>query len=158
MRRHLPSGVGLTLRGFLFGAVYRHVVDAPDEETIGYYLRSGVHGATLVLSGWAVHLYFTSRSSVWVRRWPLVVELVVRSVAMAAVIAAVAQKFANARSHGALPMLRGRITTQARRDKRLRHRAMETRCELALSSERNAMDANGEARSARPAKKDKPLR
>ena len=90
MRRHLTSVIVLTLLGFLFGALYRHFVDQPDEETIGYYLRSGIHGAALVLSGWAVHLYFTSRSSAWVRRWPLGVELVIRSVAMAAVIAAVA--------------------------------------------------------------------
>jgi hypothetical protein len=75
-----------------------------------------------------------------------------------AVIAAVAEKFANALSHGTLPMLRGWIAAQAHPDESLRHRAMETRCELALSSERNAMDANGNARSARPAKKDKPLR
>jgi hypothetical protein len=60
-----------------------------------------------------------------------------------AVIAAVAEKFANALSHGTLPMLRGWITAQARRDESLWHRAMETRCELALSSKRNAMDANG---------------
>src|SRR5262249_45197044 len=33
-------------------------------------------------------LYFTSRSSAWVRRWPLAVELLVRSVAMALVVAA----------------------------------------------------------------------
>jgi class 3 adenylate cyclase len=90
MRRHLSSVIVLTLLGFVFGGLYRHFVDAPDEQTIGYYLRSGVHGAALTLSGWAVHLYFTSRSSAWLRRWPLVIELVIRSVAMAGVIAAVA--------------------------------------------------------------------
>src|SRR5258705_10903463 len=44
----------------------------------------------VTLSGWAVHLYFTSHSSEWVRRWPLVIEIVVQSAAMAVVVAAVA--------------------------------------------------------------------
>jgi class 3 adenylate cyclase len=90
MRRHLSSVIVLALLGFLFGGLYRHFVDAPDEQTIGYYLRSGVHGAALTLSAWAVQLYFTSPGRAWLRRWPLVVELVIRSVAMASVIAAVA--------------------------------------------------------------------
>jgi len=88
MRRHLSSVIVLALLGFLFGGLYRHFVDAPDEETIGYYLRSGVHGAALTLSGWVVHVHFTSRSSMWLRRWPLVIELLFRSIAMAGVIAA----------------------------------------------------------------------
>jgi hypothetical protein len=37
----------------------------------------------VALAGWAVQLYFTSRSSEWVRRWPLVVEIIVQSVVMA---------------------------------------------------------------------------
>jgi len=90
MRRSLTPVIVLTLVGFLFGGLYRHFVDPYDEATIGYYLRSGVHGAALTLSGWAVHLYFTSRSSAWVRRWPLAVELIIRSLAMAVVVAAVA--------------------------------------------------------------------
>jgi class 3 adenylate cyclase len=90
MRRYLTPVIVLTLVGFLVGGLYRHFVDPSNEETIGYYLRSGVHGAALTLSGWAVHLYFTSRSSAWVRRWPLAVELIVRSLAMAVVVAAVA--------------------------------------------------------------------
>jgi hypothetical protein len=44
----------------------------------------------LALCGWAVHLYFTSRSSGWVTKWPLVIELLVKSVIMAVVVAAVA--------------------------------------------------------------------
>jgi class 3 adenylate cyclase len=90
MRRYLTPLIVLTLAGFLFGGLYRHFFDPVDEETIVYYLRSGVHGAALLISGWAVHVYFTSRSSAWVRRWPLAVELVIRSVAMAIVVAAVA--------------------------------------------------------------------
>jgi class 3 adenylate cyclase len=90
MRRYLTPVIVLTLAGFLFGGLYRHFFDPADEETIVYYLRSGLHGAALLISGWAVHVYFTSRSSAWVRRWPLAVELVIRSVAMAIVVAAVA--------------------------------------------------------------------
>jgi class 3 adenylate cyclase len=90
MRRYLTPLIVLTLAGFLFGGLYRHFFDPANEETIVYYLRSGIHGAALLISGWAVHVYFTSRSSAWVRRWPLAVELVIRSVAMAIVVAAVA--------------------------------------------------------------------
>ncbi|HLZ01553.1 MAG TPA: adenylate/guanylate cyclase domain-containing protein [Bradyrhizobium sp.] len=90
MRRYLTPVIVLTLLGFVFGVLYRHFVDAADEQTLGYYLRSCIHGAALALSAWAVQLYFTSRRSAWVRRWPLAVELIIRSVAMAVVIAAVA--------------------------------------------------------------------
>ena len=44
----------------------------------------------VALSGWAVHLYFTSRNSAWVAKWPLVLELLIKSVVMAVVVAAVA--------------------------------------------------------------------
>jgi class 3 adenylate cyclase len=44
----------------------------------------------VALSGWAVHLFFTSRSSAWVTNWPLVVELLIKSVVMALVVAAAA--------------------------------------------------------------------
>ena len=90
MRRYLTPVIVLTLVGFLFGGLYRYFFDPPVEETIGYYIRSCVHGAALTLSAWAVHLYFTSRSSAWVRRWPLAVELIIRSLAMAVVVATVA--------------------------------------------------------------------
>jgi len=76
--------------GLLAGVAYRYFADNSAEATLANYLRSGFHGMGLALSGWAVHLYFTSRSSEWVRRWPLVVEIVVQSVAMATVVATVA--------------------------------------------------------------------
>jgi len=76
--------------GLLAGVAYRYFADNAAEATLANYLRSGFHGMGLALSGWAVHLYFTSRSSEWVRRWPLVVEIVVQSVAMATVVATVA--------------------------------------------------------------------
>jgi adenylate cyclase len=76
--------------GILGGLTYRYFADDPGENTLANYLRSSVHGMGLAFSGWTVHLYFTSRSSEWLRRWPLVVEIVVQSVVMAVVVASVA--------------------------------------------------------------------
>jgi class 3 adenylate cyclase len=76
--------------GLLAGGIYRYFADDPGEATLANYIRSCLHGMGLALSGWAVHLYFTSRSSAWVAKWPLVVELLVKSVVMAVVVAAVA--------------------------------------------------------------------
>jgi adenylate cyclase len=93
MRRSLTSWIVLAVIGLLAGAAYRYFADDPAQATPANYLRSGFHGMGLAFSGWAVHLYFTSRSSQWVRRWPLVVEIVVQSVVMAIVVAAVAMGF-----------------------------------------------------------------
>jgi adenylate cyclase len=90
MRRSLTPWVVLALVGLLGGYAYRYFAGNADEATFANYLRSSIHGMGLGLFGWAVHLYFTSRSSEWVRRWPLVVEIVVQSVVMAVVIATVA--------------------------------------------------------------------
>ena len=90
MRRSLTPWIVLSVVGLLGGYAFRYFVNPPDEATFANYLRSSVHGMGLALSGWAVHLYFTSRSSEWVRRWPLVVEIVVQSVVMAVVVATVA--------------------------------------------------------------------
>jgi len=90
MRRSIGPWIVLALVGLLAGAAYRYFVNNPTEATLANYLRSGLHGVGLALSGWAVHLYFASRSSEWVRRWPLVAEIVVQSVAMAIVVAMVA--------------------------------------------------------------------
>jgi class 3 adenylate cyclase len=90
MRRSLAPWIILAVFGLLAGVAYRYFADDAAEATLANYLRSGFHGMGLALSGWAVHLYFTSRSSEWVRRWPLVVEIVVQSVVMAIVVATVA--------------------------------------------------------------------
>jgi adenylate cyclase len=90
MRRVWVSTIVVAVLGVLSGALFRYVVDPVDETSIANYLRSSLHGACVTLAGWGVHLYFTSRSSAWVRRWPLVVELMVRSLIMALVIATVA--------------------------------------------------------------------
>jgi adenylate cyclase len=90
MRRSLAPWIILAVVGLLAGVAYRYFADDAAEATLANYLRSGFHAMGLAFSGWAVHLYFTSRSSEWVRRWPLVVEIVVQSVVMAIVVATVA--------------------------------------------------------------------
>jgi class 3 adenylate cyclase len=90
MRRSLAPWVILAVFGLLAGGAYRYFANDASEATLANYLRSGIHGVGLTLSGWAVHLYFTSRNSEWVRRWPLVVEIAVQSVVMAIVVATVA--------------------------------------------------------------------
>src|SRR5262249_22922318 len=89
MRRHLKPTIILAVLGLVLGALYRYLFDRPDEADFANYLRSSLHAAGISLAGWAVHLYFTSRSSAWVRRLPLFVELIIRSVAMAVVVATV---------------------------------------------------------------------
>ena len=90
MRRVWVSTIVVAVLGLSFGALFRYVFNPVDEANIANYLRSSLHGALITLAGWAVHLYFTSRSSAWIRRWPLLVELVVRSLLMALVVATVA--------------------------------------------------------------------
>src|SRR5947208_16986374 len=89
MRRFVAPSALLAVIGLLAGCAYRRFADNPEEATLANYLRSGIHGMGLALSGWAVHLYFTSRSSEWVRRWPLIVEIAAQSVVMAIVVATV---------------------------------------------------------------------
>src|SRR5258705_10829232 len=85
MRRALTPWIVLAVFGLIAGGAYRYFVDDPSEGTLANYLRSSLHGMGVTLSAWAVHLHFTSRSSEWVRRWPLVIEIVVQSAAMAVV-------------------------------------------------------------------------
>jgi len=90
MRRSLRPWIVMAVIGILGGCTYRYFADDWSENSFANYLRSSVHGIGLAFSGWAVHLYFTSRSTEWIRRWPLVVEIVVQSVVMAVVVATVA--------------------------------------------------------------------
>jgi class 3 adenylate cyclase len=90
MRRVWVSTIVVAVLGLSFGALFRYAFDPVEETNIANYLRSSLHGACVTLAGWAVHLYFTSHSSAWVRRWPLLVELIVRSLIMALVVATVA--------------------------------------------------------------------
>ena len=89
MRRYLRPTIVIGIMGLAFGAIYRYLFDPADEAEFANFLRSSLHGAGVTLAAWAVQLYFTSRSSAWVRRWPLVVELVIRSVVMALAVATI---------------------------------------------------------------------
>src|ERR1700686_1606249 len=90
MRRYLRPTIVLAVLGLVFGGLYRYLFDPPDEAELANYVRSSLHGAGVTLTAWAVQLYFPSRSSAWVRRWPLLVELVIRSVVMAVAVATIA--------------------------------------------------------------------
>jgi class 3 adenylate cyclase len=90
MRRAKLSILVVTAVGLIVGLLYRVVFKTGDEPSVANYIRSGFHGAGIAFTGWAVNLYFTSRSSAWLTRWPLAVELTVRSIGMALAVAAVA--------------------------------------------------------------------
>jgi hypothetical protein len=59
MRRSVTPCIALAVIGLLAGCIYRYFADDPNDGTAANYLRSGIHGMGLALSGWAVHLYFT---------------------------------------------------------------------------------------------------
>jgi len=85
-RSAIPTVV-IAVFGMLFGMTLRYLVDSPLEATVANYLRSGFHGMGVALAGWATHLYFASRRSKWISRWPLLMDLALRSAAMAVVVA-----------------------------------------------------------------------
>jgi hypothetical protein len=58
--RHLGFLAGLLLVGVAFGIAYRYLLDPLEERTLPFYMRSALHAAGLVCSGWAVHLAFAS--------------------------------------------------------------------------------------------------
>ena len=87
MHRSIIPTVVVAVFGMLFGMILRYLVDSPLEATVANYLRSGLHGMGVALAGWATHLYFASRRSKWISRWPLLTDLAVRSAAMAVVVA-----------------------------------------------------------------------
>ena len=64
--RSLGPTLVMALVGLAFGLLFRALIDPADEVSLANYVRSGFHGMCIALSGWAVHLYFTSHSSVWV--------------------------------------------------------------------------------------------
>ena len=87
MRRSINPMLVFAVNGFLGGMVYRYFFDLPIEASVSNYLRSGFHGMGMTLAGWGVHLYFTSRRSKWINKWPLLIDLAVRSATMAVVVA-----------------------------------------------------------------------
>ena len=90
MQRAITPTIVMAVGGLLGGFVYRYLVDDAIEATALNYLRSGLHGMGVTLAGWAVHLYFTSRRSEWISKWPLLTDLAVRSAIMAIVVAVAA--------------------------------------------------------------------
>jgi class 3 adenylate cyclase len=89
VRRLLAPSIAVSMLGFAAGLAYRYLADDPSQGSAANYLRSGLHGTGLALSGWAVHLYLVSRGSEWLKRSPLLVEIAVRAVGMAIVISTV---------------------------------------------------------------------
>jgi class 3 adenylate cyclase len=87
MYRSIIPTVVVAVLGLLLGVTVRYFVDSPLEASVANYLRSGLHGMGVTLAGWATHLYLASRRSEWISRWPLLMDLAVRSAAMAAVVA-----------------------------------------------------------------------
>ena len=85
-RPNIPTIV-VAVFGMMFGMVLRYLVDTPLEASVANYLRSGLHGMGVALAGWATHLYFASRRSAWISRWPLLMDLALRSATMAIVVA-----------------------------------------------------------------------
>jgi len=87
MHRPIIPAAIIAAIGMLFGMAFRYLLDDPLEATVANYLRSGFHGMGVALAGWITHLYFAARRNDWISRWPLLVDLAVRSTAMAVAVA-----------------------------------------------------------------------
>src|ERR1700751_3333167 len=83
-RRPLVAATIISAIGFAVGIGYRFFIDNAGERELANYLRSGLHGVGIALAGWAVQNTVgpNARSSLGaaLRRLPLLVELVVRSL------------------------------------------------------------------------------
>jgi hypothetical protein len=90
MRRPSTPTIMIVMTGLAVGLAYRYLADNPSEGSILNYVRSGLHGIGIAATGWGAHLYFSSRGVGWLRKWPLVAEIVLRAVVMAAAVSTVA--------------------------------------------------------------------
>ena len=90
MRRLSTPTILIVITGLALGLAYRYLADNPSEGSIANYVRSGLHGIGIAATGWGAHLYFNSRSSAWLRKWPLIAEIVARAVAMAVAVSTAA--------------------------------------------------------------------
>jgi len=90
MRRLSTPTIIIAVIGLTCGLAYRYLVDNPSEGSIVNYVRSGLHGIGIAATGWGAHLYFNSRSGGWLRKSPLVAEILLRAVAMAAAVSTAA--------------------------------------------------------------------
>jgi class 3 adenylate cyclase len=75
--------------GLLVGGLFRYAFDESDEASVANYLRSTFEGSVITLLLWVTHLYLVARGG-WLRRRPLIVELIARSVIVAIVVAVAA--------------------------------------------------------------------
>src|SRR5271157_5600080 len=76
------------LVGFLVGLGYRFLLDEPSERVVANYLRSGLHGAGLGLTVWAVQTAYGARFPVGaaLRRLPLAADVILRTLVMTAAL------------------------------------------------------------------------
>jgi adenylate cyclase len=88
MRRAWAPTIMIAIIGFAFGLAYRYVADNPDESDFANYLRSGLHGIGIAATGWGAHLFFDSRGSGWLRKWPLTAEMALRATTMTLAVSA----------------------------------------------------------------------
>jgi len=88
MRRVSTPTIIIVIIGLAFGLIYRYLADDPGEGDFVNYLRSGLHGIGVAATGWGAHLFFNSRGGGWLRKWPLVAEIILRAIAMALAVAA----------------------------------------------------------------------
>ncbi|QOZ32647.1 adenylate/guanylate cyclase domain-containing protein [Bradyrhizobium sp. CCBAU 53421] len=86
MRRAVTPVIVLAVFGLLVGGLFRYAFDESNEASVANYVRSALDGAALTLIVWATHLYLAARGG-WLRRRPLIVELIVRSVILAVIVA-----------------------------------------------------------------------
>ena len=89
MRRIVTPAIVLAVFGLLVGGLFRYAFDESNEATAANYLRSATDGAAITLIVWITHLWLTARGG-WMRRLPLIVELIVRSVILAVIVAVAA--------------------------------------------------------------------
>jgi adenylate cyclase len=85
MRRVSAPTITIALIGFTFD---RYLADDPNQSDTANYLRSGLHGIGVAAVGWGAHLFFNSRGSGWLRKWPLAAEMIVRAIAMTLAVSA----------------------------------------------------------------------
>ncbi len=92
-QRHRGLLASSSLLGFAIGVGYRFLLDPADERDLGNFLRSGTQGVGVALTVLAVQAGFASvartRLGARLRRLPLAAEVLVRAVAMAALLIAV---------------------------------------------------------------------
>ena len=92
-RRHLGFLAGLVIVAVAAGVAYRYLFDPLEEREPLNYLRSCLHATGVAIAGWAVYLSLAgapqSRMRAILRRLPQSTELVIKALAMTAVLAIV---------------------------------------------------------------------